>query len=129
MSVTDSKGAVVSRIVLGVLVAAAAALAVVAGARGVTAAPAPQKVTVGMTEFKFAVTPKTVRKNAVITFAVTNKGTVGHDFRIAGKKTPVLAAGKRGTLKVTFKKAGRFAYLCTLPSHAAAGMKGVLVVK
>ena len=41
----------------------------------------------------------------------------------------MIAAGKRGTLKVTFQKAGRFAYLCTLPSHAEAGMKGVLIVK
>jgi uncharacterized cupredoxin-like copper-binding protein len=65
----------------------------------------------------------------VITFAVTNKGTIGHNFKIAGKKTPVLTAGKRGTLKVTFARAGRYPYLCTVPSHAAAGMKGVLTVK
>jgi uncharacterized cupredoxin-like copper-binding protein len=41
----------------------------------------------------------------------------------------VLGAGKRGTFKVTFTKAGRYAYLCTVPTHAAAGMKGVLIVK
>jgi uncharacterized cupredoxin-like copper-binding protein len=41
----------------------------------------------------------------------------------------VLAAGKRGTLRVTFKKAGRYRYICTLPSHAVAGMAGVLIVK
>jgi uncharacterized cupredoxin-like copper-binding protein len=118
-----------SRIVLGIVAAAAAALVVTVGALGETAAPAPQRVAVGMTEFKFTVAPKTVRKGAVITFAVTNKGTIGHNFKIAAKKTPAIAAGKRGTLKVTFAKAGRYAYLCTLPSHAAAGMKGVLFVK
>ncbi len=118
-----------SKIGLGTALGAAAALVVTVGALGSTSAPAPQRVAVGMTEFKFAVAPKTVRKGAVITFAVTNKGAIGHNFRIGGKRTPVLAAGKRGTLKVTFAKAGRFPYLCTLPSHAAAGMKGVLVVK
>jgi uncharacterized cupredoxin-like copper-binding protein len=118
-----------SKVVLGALVGAAAALVVTVGALGGTAAPAPQKVAVGMTEFKFTVVPKTVRKGAVITFALSNKGTIGHDFKIGGKKSAVVAAKKRGTLKVTFKKAGRYAYLCTLPSHAAAGMKGVLVVK
>ena len=93
------------------------------------AAPAPQKVAVSMTEFKFALTPKTVKKGVPVTFTVTNKGSIGHDFRIAGKKTPVVAAGGKRTLKATFAKAGRYPYLCTLPSHAAAGMKGVLVVK
>ena len=90
---------------------------------------ATQRVAVGMSEFKFTLAPKTVKKNVVVTFALTNNGTIGHDFRIGGKKSAVLAAGKKATLKVTFKKAGRFPYLCTLPSHAAAGMKGVLVVK
>jgi plastocyanin len=118
-----------SKIVLGIAAGVAAALAASVGALGGTAAPAPQRVAVGMTEFKFTVAPRTVRRGAVITFAVTNKGTIGHNFKIAGKKTPVLAAGKRGTLKVTFAKAGRYAYLCTLPSHAAAGMKGVVIVK
>ena len=120
-----------SRIVLVAGLGAAAALAVAVSALGAGAAASatPQRVTVGMSEFKFAVTPKTVKKNAVITFALTNKGTIGHDFKIGGKKTAILPAGKKGTLKVTFKKAGRYPYLCTLPSHAPAGMKGVLVVK
>lgn len=35
-----------------------------------------------------------------------------------------------GTLRgVTFKKAGKYAYLCTVGSHAAMGMKGVFVVR
>jgi plastocyanin len=121
----------VRKTVLLATLGAAAALAVAASALAAAAGPdaTPQRVTVGMTEFKFALAPKTVKKNVATTFTVTNKGSIGHDFKIAGKKTPVLAAGKKGTLKVTFKKAGRYPYLCTLPSHAAAGMKGVLVVK
>ena len=98
------------------------------GGQAIGAATA-QKVTVGMSEFKFAVTPKTVKKNVPVTFALTNKGSTSHDFKIGGKKSPRLAAGKKGTLKVTFKKGGRYSYLCTVPGHAAAGMKGVLVVK
>ena len=120
-----------SKIVLVVGLGAVAALAVAVSALGAGAAGSatPQRVTVAASEFKFVVAPKTVKKNAVITFAVTNKGTIGHDFKIGGKKSAVIAAGKKGTLKVTFKKAGRYPYLCTLPSHAAAGMKGVLTVK
>ena len=79
-------------------------------------------------EFKFTLSKKIVPKG-VTTFKVTNKGAISHDFKIAGKKTPALKTGKTATLKVTFKKAGKFPYLCTLPGHAAAGMKGTLVVK
>ena len=103
------------------------ALAVTVSAFGGDTAAA-QRVTVGMSEFAFVVKPRTVKVGAVV-FAVANKGNIAHDFRIAGKKTPVLAAGKAGTLRLTFKKAGRYPFLCTLPSHAAAGMKGVLIVK
>ena len=56
---------------------------------------ATQRVAVGMSEFKFALAPKTVKKNVVVTFALANKGTIGHDFRVGGKKSPVLAAGKK----------------------------------
>jgi uncharacterized cupredoxin-like copper-binding protein len=54
---------------------------------------------------------------------------ISHDFKIAGKKTPLLAKGKSGTLRVTFAKAGRYAFLCTVPGHAAGGMKGILTVR
>ena len=117
----------VSIVALGAVLALAVAVSAL-GARG-SASATPQKVTVGMSEFKFAITPKTVKKNVPVAFAITNKGSIGHDFKIGGKKSPVIAAGKKGTLTVTFKKAGRYPYLCTLPSHATAGMKGVIVVK
>ncbi len=114
------------------VVGALAALSVaVTGAFG---GPATQTATnVAVTagkpsEFKFTLAPKTVKKG-VVTFKVSNKGALAHDFKIAGKKTKSIAKGKTATLKITFAKAGKFAYLCTLPSHAAAGMKGTLVVK
>ena len=61
-------------------------------------------------------------------FTVVNKGKISHDFKIAGKKTPTLNPGKMATLRVMFTKKGRFPYLCTLPGHASAGMKGVFSV-
>jgi plastocyanin len=89
--------------------------------------------TVGVTagkpqEFGFILTKKSVAKG-VVTFKVVNQGAIAHDFKIAGKKTKSIGAGKATTLKITFAKAGKYPYLCTLPSHAAAGMKGVLTVK
>jgi len=114
--------------VVGALTALSVA---VTGALGGPASPSATTVAVTAgkpTEFRFIVLPKTVKKG-LVTFKVANKGMLAHDFKIAGKKTKTLARGKTAALQVTFGKVGRFAYLCTLPSHAAAGMKGVLVVK
>ena len=61
-------------------------------------------------------------------FTVTNKGKVSHDFKIAGKKTPLLAPGRSATLRVTFSKKGRYPYLSTVSGQASPGMKGVFSV-
>jgi len=103
-----------------------------AGMKGtltVTKPPTTVAVTAGKpSEFRFTLSKRTVAKGAV-TFKVANRGKVAHDFKIAGKKTKSLTAGKTATLRATFRKAGKYAFLCTLPGHAAAGMKGVLTVK
>ena len=79
-------------------------------------------------ELKFTLSKKASAKG-VVTFKVTNRGALEHDFKIAGKVTKKLKPGTTATLKATFKKGGKFKYLCTLPGHAAAGMKGTFVVK
>jgi uncharacterized cupredoxin-like copper-binding protein len=78
-------------------------------------------------DFRFTLSRGTVAKGAV-TFKVTNKGALTHDFKIAGHVTKMLKHGQSATLRVVFKKAGRYPYECTVPGHAAAGMKGVLKV-
>jgi uncharacterized cupredoxin-like copper-binding protein len=105
------------------------------GTFALSAAPAsgtPQRadvttVKVTATEFKFKLSRTTVPVGVVV-FQVVNKGKIEHDFKIAGKKTPLIRPGKSATLRVVFHKKGRYAYLCTVPGHAAAGMKGVLGV-
>ena len=88
----------------------------------------PVAVTAGKpSEFRYTLSRRTVPKGAT-TFTVVNRGKVRHDFKILGRKTTSLAAGKRQTLSVTFRRAGKYQYLCTLPGHAAAGMKGTLTV-
>jgi uncharacterized cupredoxin-like copper-binding protein len=113
------------------ITSAAAMLAVV----GVVAAPAlgsrthatGTAVTVTATEFHFKFSKASVPHGSV-TFTVMNKGHIGHDFKIGGKKTPIIKPGKSVKLTVTLK-AGKAGYLCTVPGHAAGGMKGKLTVK
>jgi plastocyanin len=87
-------------------------------------------VTVGKpSEFRFTLSRSKVKRGTTVTFVVTNLGTLRHNFKIAGKKTPLLKVGRSVELDVTFDRPGRYRYFCTMSGHAAAGMQGVLVVK
>ena len=108
---------------LGVALAALVAAAPVAAR---PAAATATTVTVKMKEFKFGLSKKTVPHGAV-TFKLVNVGKLAHDFKIGTKKSKLIQAGKSGKLIVTLKK-GKLAYKCTVPGHAAAGMKGTLRV-
>ena len=113
--------------VVGVFVAAVlAAVVLVAGVLvpgGKAASTATTKITVKATEFKYVLSRKTAPKGTVI-FTLVNKGKLPHDFKIAGKKTAVIKPGKTAILKITVSKKLKLAYLCTVPGHAPAGMKG-----
>jgi uncharacterized cupredoxin-like copper-binding protein len=114
---------------LVVLVAAlASTLALPALSRTGTAASTTVVVTAGKpSELHFALSKSKAPKGTVV-FKVTNKGQLPHDFKIAGKKTALIKPGKTVSLTVTFAKTGSYAYQCTVPGHAAAGMKGVFKV-
>ena len=113
---------------LGVVAAAVvAAFAVPAMAHQSRAMPSTITVTAGKpSEFHFVLSAATA-KSGVVTFKVTNKGKLQHDFSIGGRKTKLLSPGQSDTLRVTLRK-GAQAYKCTVPGHAAAGMKGVVKV-
>src|SRR4051794_24417371 len=106
------------RITTGV-VALVAGLAVLLPA---AASAAEQATTITVTtgkpsEFKFTLSKKTFKHGAV-TFKVTNKGSIPHDFKVCasakggtansctGKTTKVLSPGKAATLTYTFKTKG-----------------------
>jgi plastocyanin len=113
---------------LTALVLVAIAAAVIGGsALAGRASSTSTSVAVKMSEFKFVLSRASAPHGSVI-FTVTNKGKLPHDFKIAGKKTALIAPGKSGKLTVTLK-AGKFPYLCTVPGHAAAGMKGTFTAK
>jgi alcohol dehydrogenase (cytochrome c) len=80
-------------------------------------------------EFFFRLSTKSAAKPGPVTFVFKNVGHVAHDFKINGRPTPLTQPGKTAKLVVTFKKKGRYPYLCTVPGHAAAGMKGVFTVR
>jgi uncharacterized cupredoxin-like copper-binding protein len=91
------------------------------------AAAAATTIQVKGGEFFFRLSSKTAKPGKA-TFVFKNIGHVSHDFKINGKRTPLISPGKTAKLVVTLKK-GRHPYLCTVPGHAAAGMKGVFTVR
>jgi uncharacterized cupredoxin-like copper-binding protein len=93
------------------------------------------------TEFKFKLS-KSLLNKGVVSFKVTNGGNLPHDFKVCssnrgnltattckGRSTPLVSPGASNTLRVTFLKSGTYEYLCTVPGHAAAGMKGLIKIK
>jgi uncharacterized cupredoxin-like copper-binding protein len=127
----------ISLLALAAAVLVAAPMALAKPARTTAAVT----VTAGKpSEFSFKLSTKKFAHGAV-TFTVTNGGTVPHDFKVCsapttkaptdtckGKGTPLITPGSSKTLKITFSKAGKYEYLCTVPGHATAGMKGLLTV-
>jgi quinohemoprotein ethanol dehydrogenase len=83
-------------------------------------------VHVSATEFKFTLSRQTVPAGEVV-FTVVNAGKISHNFSIAGHTSAIVAPGKTTTLTVRLGNRS-YPYLCTLPGHAQAGMKGTLRV-
>ena len=121
-----------NRLLIALAAATVAALALIPVAaarvdRGTVANATTVQVQGG--EFFFKLSTKSAAKPGTVTFVFKNVGHVMHDFRINGKQTPLTSPGKTAKLVVTFKKKGSYPYLCTVPGHAQAGMKGVFTVR
>jgi len=117
------------------LIVAAAGIAALAPAGLASAGTAPTAhaaattISVRGKEFSFRLSKTSIPKPETVTFTFHNAGTMAHDFAIGGKKTRLIGPGKTARVTVTFHKKGRFPYLCTVPGHAQAGMKGVFTVR
>ena len=116
--------------VLAAAAIAALALAQLGSARtGQPTALSATTVQVKGSEFFFRLSTKSIAKPGKVTFVFKNTGHVSHDFKINRKSTPLIQPGRTARIVVTFKKKGKYPYLCTVPGHAAAGMKGVFTVR
>jgi plastocyanin len=99
-------------------------------AAGTAQAATVQHVTVKMTEYHFRLSTNTVHPGTVV-FTIVNKGEIQHDFAIQKlqKVSALVQPGRKTTMRVTFKKAGTYYYLCTVGAHVQYGMFGNLHVK
>ncbi len=108
----------------GLCLAAAAAFLAPAHAASV------QRVTVKMTEYRFRLSTNTVHEGTIV-FTIVNKGQLPHTFAIQKlqKVSALVQPGRSTTMRVTFRKTGKYYYLCTVGAHVQYGMFGNLRVK
>ena len=74
---------------------------------------------------------KATAKPGPVTFVMPNQSPIQHNISIQGPvngKGPIIGHGATSTFKATLKP-GTYTFLCDVPGHAAAGMKGTLTVK
>jgi uncharacterized cupredoxin-like copper-binding protein len=109
--------------------ASAAVLLIIGSPMAHAAAKAAAPVRVAASEYKFVLSTSSVKKPGSVTFKITNKGALPHDFEINHKTSKMVGPGKTTTLTVKFAKKGEFAYECTVAGHANLGMRGVFTVK
>lgn len=89
---------------------------------------AATRVTVIERDFAFA--PKRITAKAGrIVLSIVNRGSFEHNFKLAGRPASgKLRPGRSRAVTLTLEQ-GVYAFLCTVPGHSAAGMKGTLVVQ
>jgi uncharacterized cupredoxin-like copper-binding protein len=124
---------------LCVAVSALVVPAAMAGSRAKTLATTINVTAGKPSEFHFKLSKATAERG-VIVFKITNSGQLPHDFKLCSKKSSSLAnsctgrgtklinPGSSATLRTTVLLSGTYEYLCTVPGHAAGGMKGLLKV-
>jgi uncharacterized cupredoxin-like copper-binding protein len=116
------------RTALALAMVGSVALILAVGAFG-SASKTSVNVTAGKpSELKFTLSKTSAAKGAFI-FTIANKGKLEHDFKIAGKTSKKVKPGKSTTLSVSITKPGKYTFMCTVPGHAAGGMKGTFTVK
>ncbi len=109
------------------LMVAGSAVANAATAQKASATTASTTISVSAIEYKFKLSATSLKKPGSVTFKIKNAGHVAHDFKIDSKTSKMVEPGQSTTLTVTLKK-GSYPYLCTVPGHAALGMKGTFKV-
>jgi uncharacterized cupredoxin-like copper-binding protein len=116
---------------------AAAAAAKPATAAAAKPAGAGTEVKFVGTDLKFTPNKATGKVGQVYTIVLDNKGLIEHDIAFPGLKGTssapdakvLVKPGETGKMDVTFSEAGTYEFVCTIPGHKEAGMKGTMTIE
>jgi nitrite reductase (NO-forming) len=127
-------------VIAGVLAAACGGAARTGGNVTDAAVPASvdqggaQQVTLALGDsLRFAPQSVVVRAGQPVELTLRNEGGVAHDFAITdGVSSPVKVEAQSGQTAhgtFTIDAPGTYTFICTVPGHAAAGMRGTITVR
>ena len=87
-------------------------------------------VQVDMHEFAFTPSQITIAANTDVQATFTNTGALPHNFTCdqLGLKTPDDPPGESTSITIN-AAAGTYDFICSIPGHADAGMRGQLIVQ
>jgi nitrite reductase (NO-forming) len=105
-------------------------------AQAPAAVAAPAEVKVVATDLKFTSPTMQAKVGQRLTVTLENRGVIEHDLSFptlkadkpAGALKMIAKPGQTTTLEFTPTAAGSFEYVCTIPGHKEAGMKGTINV-
>ncbi len=81
-------------------------------------------------DYRFSPSSFVVKQGEVVRFVVNNAGKLPHEFELEALGVEALIQpGESVDVVVSADKPGRYALMCDLPGHLAAGMQGTLVVE
>jgi plastocyanin len=85
---------------------------------------------VDMHEFAFTPSQITIAANTDVQVTFTNTGALPHNFTCdqLGLKTPDDPPGQSTSITIN-AAAGTYDFICSIPGHADAGMRGQLIVQ
>ena len=109
----------------------AAVVSPVAVSPSPTAQGTVKEFAVTASEFKFSVPEMRVKQGDTVRVALTNGGTMPHDWRVDefNATTKTITKGQTDTVEFVANKKGTFEYYCSVGQHRANGMVGKLVVE
>lgn len=88
-----------------------------------------QEFVITASEFSFSPSSIRIAADETVKFTLINKGSVEHDFDIAGTGIHLHAApGETVSGTFTLQQQGKFEAVCTLPGHKEAGMHSAIRV-
>jgi len=87
--------------------------------------------TVVAEKFNFKPSNLTAEAGETVKIAFANKGSLSHNltFKNLDAKTETIQSGNTQTIELQVDEPGTYQFICTVPGHAQAGMKGKLVVE
>ncbi|MGJ3243402.1 MAG: cupredoxin domain-containing protein [Opitutales bacterium] len=90
-----------------------------------------REIVVKGTEFSFSPDKVEIKPGETVQIRFVNAGRVAHNLNLVklGKKTETIQAGKKDSFIFSIDEPGKYQFVCKVPGHKQAGMKGTLVVQ